>query len=59
MELTGSAALERICKILSTGYFVCFITYTPFLDYIRNFVVPKNGEQVSMYYWTRVLELLD
>jgi len=47
IELLGSSASERICIILSTGYFVCFIVYTPFLDYIRIFVVPKNGVQVT------------
>ncbi len=31
MEFPGSSASERICIIFSTGYYVCFIGYSPFL----------------------------
>lgn len=49
-ELPGRFASASICIIFTTGYFVGFISCTPFLNYtllyILTFVVPKNGVQV-------------
>lgn len=44
-ELPGRFASVSICIIFTTGYFVGFISYTPFLLYMSTYVVPKNGVQ--------------
>ncbi len=46
-ELPGRFASASICMIFTTGYFVGFISYTPFLIIHSYFVVPKNGVQVT------------